>query len=233
MLEYLTNAYGLNAQPRAIIFTEGNEWSTLSKLYDYYGYNSDFLGIEFRSISGEGNFKLANWQCFIEYMHEKQVLIYFVLDNEGIVGKQAQRLLKTQRAFYVPGLTKVIPAHDRIKIWSKSFEESNFTDAEIARAVNQQGICVTRRQVSTVRAKAEEKGFINRLKHSVEVNIDKPRLGIDLVTRLIARRQARPGVKCLRPAEFFVQKSGELILLNNQPTGRPARERSIATGLLG
>ena len=233
MLEYLTNEYGLNAQPRAIIFTEGEEWHALSELYDYYGYDPDLLGIEFRSISGVGNFQVKKWQRFIEYMHERQTLIYFVMDKEGEVTNHAKYLLNKKRIFDLPGLTRVVPARDRIKVWSKSFEESNFTDAEIARALRQQELPVTSKQVSTLRKSAGKKGLINRLAYSFTLNIDKPRLDIDLVTGLITRRQARPGVQSLRPVESFVQKSGELILLNNQPTGRPARARNIATRLLG
>jgi len=72
MLEFLSNEYDLNPKPRAIIFTEGEEWKAVKKLFTFYDFDPELLGIEFRSISGTGNFSLANWQGFIEYMHEKQ-----------------------------------------------------------------------------------------------------------------------------------------------------------------
>src|SRR6185436_17655481 len=100
----------------------------------------DFAGIEFRSISGSGNFTLTNWQAFIEYMHEKQVLIFFLLDNEGQTEKTATRLLKQKRRFAAEGLERVIPANNRIQIWASSFEEANFTDLEIAGALTSLGL---------------------------------------------------------------------------------------------
>ncbi|MBI5416362.1 hypothetical protein HZA55_00205 [Candidatus Poribacteria bacterium] len=68
---------------------------------------------------------------FIEYMHEKQVFIYFLLDKEGRTSSEAEKLLKAKRRFDFQGLTNVIPDRDRIIIWGSSFEEENFTDYEI------------------------------------------------------------------------------------------------------
>ncbi len=59
MLEFLTNEYNLNSKPRAIVFTEGEEWKAVEKLYSYYGYSPELLGIECRSISGEA---ISPWQ---------------------------------------------------------------------------------------------------------------------------------------------------------------------------
>ncbi len=233
MLEFLSNEYDLNPKPRAIIFTEGEEWRAVEKLYAHYGYNPELLGMELRSISGEGNFSLANWQCFIEYMHEKQVLVYFLLDNEGHTVNQAKRLLNKKRTFSFPGLEKVIPSRDRIKVWSRSFEESNFTDAEIRRALARQGIRVSSRKVAAIRTRTRTKGLINTLSDELGEAIDKPRLDVDLADALISRCRKRPGVKSLRPIERFVKRSGDLIMLNHQPAGQDIQRLNIETGLLG
>lgn len=233
MLEFLTNEYNLNPKPRAIIFTEGDEWKAVEKLYASYGYSPELLGIEFRSISGEGNFSLANWQCFIEYMHEKQVLIYFLLDNEGRTDKEARKLLRKKRTFLFLDLIKVIPSRDRIRVWSQSFEESNFTDAEIKRALDLQGVRISSHEVAAVRTGKRTKALINALSDKLDTVIDKPRLDIDLVDGLILRRQKQPDIKSLRSIEKFVKQSGHLILLNHQPTGQEHRRLNIETGLVG
>ena len=160
MLEFLSNEYDLNPKPRAVVLTEGEEWKAIAKLYTYCGYVPELLGIEFRSISGHGNFSLANWQCFIEYMHEKQTLVYFLLDNEGRSSKEAKRLLNKKRLFSFSGLEKVIPSRDRIRVWSHSFEESNFSNAEIKRALSCQGVEVSSQQVADIRIGEEKKGWL-------------------------------------------------------------------------
>jgi len=234
MLEFLSNEFDLNPRPRAVVLTEGEEWRAIKKLYAYYGYDPELLGIEFRSISGEGNFTLANWQCFVEYMHEKQVLIYFLLDREGHTENQAKRLLKKKRTFSFPGLKKVVPSRDRIRVWAQSFEESNFTDAQIRRALARQRIQVSSRDIAAVRGAAgRTKGLINALSDKLQVPVDKPRLDIDLADELISQRQKRPNVKYLRPIEKFVERSGQLIMLNHQPTGQDIRRLNMETGLLG
>ncbi len=233
MLEFLTNEYNLNSKPRAIVFTEGEEWKAVEKLYSYYGYSPELLGIECRSISGEGNFSLANWQCFIEYMHEKQILVYFLLDNEGRTVKEAKRLLNKKRTFSFPGLERVIPSRDRIRVWPQSFEESNFTDAQIKRALARQEIRMSSQEVSAVRAESRTKGLINALSYKLGTPVNKPRLDIDLADDLILRRRKRPDVKSLRPIERFVKQSAHSILLNHQPTGQEHRRLNIETGFLG
>jgi hypothetical protein len=234
MLEFLSNEFDLNPRPRAVILTEGEEWRAIQKLYASYGYDPELLGIEFRSISGEGNFTLANWQCFIEYMHEKQVLIYFLLDREGHTVNQAKRLLNRKRTFSFPGLKKVVPSRDRIRVWAQSFEESNFTDAQIRRALARQHIRVSSRDIKTVRTAAgRTKGLVSALSDKLQMPVDKPRLDVDLADEFISQRQKRPNVRHLRPIEKFIERSGHLIMLNHQPSGQDIRRVNMATGLLG
>ncbi len=97
-------------------------------------------------------------------MHEKQTLVYFLLDNEHRTTKEAKRLLNKDRIFEFPGLEKVT-LRDRIRIWPQSFEESNFTNAEIKRALAHQGVQVSSHKVAQVRihTKGTRKGLIESL----------------------------------------------------------------------
>lgn len=233
MLEFQTNEFHLNPKPNAVIFTEGEEWRALKRLYEFYGYSPDLLGIELRSLRGEGNFSLANWQCFIEYMHKKQTLVYFAVDREGRTSTEARKLFKSKRRFQFDGLVKVLPRKDRIKVWAHSFEESNFTSKEIAKAISLQGIQITTSDVIIARNQKSNRGLIERLKANMGFQVNKPQLDLDLATGLIKRREENPNCKTLTPVERFVQRSGNLIVLNHQPVDPAIRKENIKTGLLG
>lgn len=242
MLEFLSNRFGVNPKPKAIIFTEGDEWKAISKLFEFYELNPNLLGIEFRSICGEGNFSLKNWQCFIEYMHEKQVLVYFVLDNEGQVAKEAKKLLKAKRKFNFPGLKKVIPTRYRIKIWgvnkgNASFEEANFTDKEISLAVklhtNQE---IPTKEIKNIRNDPKrKKGLIGAIEDKFKIGLDKnkPLLDMLLVDNIIKKRRHNTNVKKRTPLENFVLKTGEMVLSNYQPTGKYHQNENFKTRSYG
>ena len=231
-LEFICNDYDINPKPRGIVFAEGEEAKALSLLFRAEGFDPELLGIEFRSIAGSGNFQLGNWQPFIEYMHEKQVLIYFVVDREGDVERQAKRLLDRERVFAADGLKKVIPAADRITVWNKSFEEDNFTDSELARAFEELGVTLTSEEVTDVRSKPAIAGLVERLIRRTGVELSKARLAEVLITNLIEWRRLNPDAP-LRPVEKFVEEAGGMISLNHQPTSVDSVKRNRATGLLG
>ncbi len=230
MLEYVANEYGLNPKPRAIVFTEGAEWMALSLLYQVVGAAPEYTGIEFRSLDGNGNFSIANWQCFIEYMHEKQVIIYFVVDREGRAEKEARRLLDRKRLFKFDGLEKVIPSEDRLCVWDTSFEEANFTDDEIAQALRLQGVSISPNDVAL--AHGATKGLISAVAEKLNVKIDKMKLSQDLVASFIEWRDANPDAP-ERAVEAFVRKSAQLIVLNHLPSDPESRSENLKSGLLG
>lgn len=230
MLEWIVNEFSLNPTPRAIVLTEGEEWKGIYRLYESIGVDPTFTGIEIRSIGGEGNFSLQKWQHFIEYMHEKQVLVYFVVDREGRAEAQAKKLLEQQRGWKGKGLLKVIPSEDRIRIWDHSFEEDNFTDEEIIAALSLQKIHTTAHQAASFRKR--KKGLISALGENIGTDINKPKLCIDLVEALIKWRRKNLNAP-KRPVEKFIRESAELIVLNHLPNDPELRELNRKTGLLG
>jgi hypothetical protein len=173
-------------------------------------------------------------------MHEKQVLIYFILDNEGRTAREAKKLLKAKRKFNFMGLRKVIPRRDRIKIWgtrkkSSSFEEANFTDSEIAMAISMQTTKpIMAKDIRIIRNDPTRgKALIKAIEEKFKIKLNKSQLNIDLIESLIRKRQSNPNTKHKRPIENFILKSGELILLNHQPTGKEHQKMNLETGLLG
>lgn len=230
MLEYVSNQFGLNPTPRAVVLTEGEEWKAIYRLYESIGADPASVGIEIQPIYGEGNFSLQKWQRFIEYLHEKQVLVYFVLDREGQVESEAKRLLEKSRLSKGKGLLNIVPSKDRICIWETSFEEVNFTDDEIVEALRAQNVCTNVAVVASLRN--QKQGLISALGKSLGVDIDKPQLCEDLVGALILWRRNNPN-RNKRPVEQFVRESAELIVTNHLPTDPQLRHENRRTGLLG
>lgn len=230
MLEFLANEFGLNPKPQAIVFTEGEEWRALERLYTEAGARPSYAGIEFRSLGGVGGFSVANWQTFIEYMHEKQTLVYFVVDKEGRAEREARKLLAGRRRNQRLPLSRVIP-DDRIWTWATSFEESNFTDEEIVEALSRQGISVAPDAVNRHRNSGSA-GLITLVAREAGVSVDKKRLVVDLADLLIAFRRCHRDAE-RRPVEKFISSSGQLIVLNHQPHDPEGRKLNFETGLLG
>ena len=227
-LELITNDYDINPKPRAIILTEGDEHEALGRLFRARGFDPNILGVEFRSLFGIGDFNFHHWRAFIEYMHEKQVLIYFVIDSErSDLAQQIADFTTRDRRNPVEGLKKVMP-RDRICKWQQSFEESNFTDEEVASALAAQGIAVSTKEIAAVRNDpSRTKGLIKALDLS---GLDKPRLDMTLVNQIIATAERRTD---LRPVEKFVDDAGSLIALNHQPTHATTIAMNRKTGHLG
>jgi hypothetical protein len=227
-LELITNDYDINPKPRVILLTEGDEYEALRRLFRARGFDPNILGIEFRSLFGIGDFNFHHWRAFIEYMHEKQVLMYFVIDSERPdLAQQIADFTTKDRRNPVEGLKKVMP-RDRILKWPESFEESNFADEEIASALVDQEIVISARKISAVRNDASRnRGLIKALDLS---GLDKPRLDVALVDQIIATAEQRTE---LRPVEKFVDDAGALIALNHQPTHATTITLNRKTGHLG
>lgn len=251
MLEFLCNEFGINPKPKAIIFTEGEEWEAIKKLYEFYGYDPNLLGIEFKPLNGKfgmlrvkGQRRAADntvaWKFLVEYLHEKQTLVYFLVDNENNNLEVARRLLKQKRTFRFYNLTLTIPSQDRLIIWGRrkrnsSFEEANFTNADIAKAINKKvRNKITSNDVESIRKDSFRKqGLIAAIESKFKIKLNKPQLDIELVMTLIEKRKARPNSKQKTPLENFILKAGKLILRNYQPTGKDHQKRNFETGLLG
>jgi hypothetical protein len=233
LLEFLANEFHLNPRPKALIFTEGEEWRAVRCIFLRLGLNPDLMGVEMRSIAGEGNFTKDKWRFFLEYMHEKQVFVFFALDREGKTVDQQRSLERAVRHFRASGLDKVLP-QDRVVIWDGSFEEANFSDREIAIALSLQGTRVSRQQIAAQRRSgARRKGLIAHLVGLVDARLDKGQLAADLAERMKLLGFEAPEDARMTQLERFVQSAALLILRNHPPTTIDSIERNRQTRLLG
>ncbi|MBT4384121.1 hypothetical protein HOD30_00040 [Candidatus Peregrinibacteria bacterium] len=239
MLEFLTNEFNINPKPRAIIFTEGQEWKAISKLFAFMGYSPKLLGIEFRAL-GSDKLKYEKWIQFIEYMHEKQTYMFFLIDDENNA-RQARNKFKTKknRINEHPHLKRTLDPL-RIKIWgakkkNSSFEEANFTNTEIVEAIKRQNKSnkITVKQVRDVRKNtSRKKGLIEAIVGRYGLKIRKEKLPEVLVDILIKKRTKRGG-KRKTELEKIVCEIGQLVMFNHQPKGRDHQVQNFRTGFMG
>lgn len=230
-LELIVNDYDINPKPRGIVFTEGDEWKAIEILFRARGFDPKVLGIEFRSIHSIGNFNFHHWRAFLEYMQEKQVLVYFAIDSERKdLQLQIEKFITTPRLTRIEGLKKVVPTRERICVWDKSFEESNFTDEEIAAAFTRLGRQLTTEEVGRERVDPHRTKGLAKALLETHGPLSKPELDIELVAQLLARTDMR---KELRPVEAFVGDAGQAIALNHQPSHADTIAFNRRSGFLG
>jgi hypothetical protein len=141
-LEFLTNQYHLNPRPKLILVVEGNgeseQFPRLAK--ELFGYSFPQVGIEVVNIQGVGNFtgkqktdKYGALERFIDDYHNRQTVVFVVLDDEGRVSKIKDELLKAHSKYYP---NRMVTKEEYIHVWDKkNIEFDNFSHDEIARAM--------------------------------------------------------------------------------------------------
>jgi len=133
-LEYLSNEYHLNPRPKLILVVEGDgEYETFPKLAARV-FSAPFptLGIEIRKLGGIGGFQKL--EKYIDSNHDKQALVFVVLDKEGNVEKIKQALIKKPSELFPK---RTVTRDEYVYLWDHSVELDNFTFEEIAQALTQ------------------------------------------------------------------------------------------------
>jgi hypothetical protein len=134
-LEYLANEFHLNPRPKLILVVEGDgEYKLFPELAEKI-FHSAFprVGIEIRKLRGIGDFK--NLPKYIDANHDKQALVFVVLDNENNADKIKDSMIKTPSEFFPK---RTITRDEYVYLWNHSIEVDNFTFAEIARVLTEQ-----------------------------------------------------------------------------------------------
>jgi hypothetical protein len=133
-LEYLSNEFHLNPRPKLILVVEGDgEYKVFPELSaKIFSTAFSRVGIEIRKLRGIGDFK--NLPKYIDANHDKQALVYVVLDNENNADKIKESLIKTPSEFFPK---RTITRDEYVHLWDHSIEVDNFTFAEIARVLTE------------------------------------------------------------------------------------------------
>ena len=246
-LELIANDFGVNGKPQLVLFVEGEtEQAVLPILFErLWGAPVTRYGIEILAIGGVDNAAGAKENRFsamwrlVDYLHHHQTLAFVLLDNEGLARRNVRGGLP--KAPSVHSTDRKATRSDHIKVWRTNFELENFSDTELAHAMNQLArrklfdradVAACRAAVNAGPQKGKKLATIDRLfAERVGVPLDKPGLGrllVDIVIDPNARR--KPGN---RPIVRFLQRVAAKSVRNFQPVTQEDWESNQRSGYLG
>lgn len=246
-LELVTNDFGVNGKPQLVLFVEGEtEQTVLPVLFErLWGAPVTRYGIEILGIGGVDNAAGAKENRFsamwrlVDYLHHHQTLAFVLLDNEGLARRNVRGGLP--KAPSVHSTDRKATRSDHIKVWRTNFELENFSDTELAGAMNQLSgrklfgrpdVAACRAAVIAGPQKGKKLATIDRLfAERAGVPLDKPGLGrllVDIVIDPNARRN--PGN---RPIVRFLQRVAAKSVRNFQPVTQNDWEINQRSGYLG
>ena len=137
-LRFIVNRYHLNPQVSLVLYVEGDgEYRVLPELcIQIFGFSFEGLGIEIRNLIGIPGFEGRKKQEYgaleraIEELHDRQILTFVILDNEGKRIHKLKKRLTGKPSHYHPERT--FTRSEYLRIWDKNIEFDNFSNEEIA-----------------------------------------------------------------------------------------------------
>ncbi len=246
-LELSANDYGVNGKPQLVLFVEGEtEQTVLPVIFErLWGAPASRYGIEISSLGGVDNAAggkeapfSALWRL-VDYLHHHQTLAFVLLDDEGFATRNVRDGLR--KANSVHSADRKATRRDHIKVWKTSFELENFSDTEIALALNRMAArkAFARADVAACRAAAvigPVKGrrmlTIDRMfQERMGVALDKPGLGLVLADVMLdPSTRRRPSS---RPITRFLVRVAQKASGNFQPVTQADWETNQRSGYLG
>lgn len=240
-LDYVTNKYHLNPRPRLILMVEGEtEVDQIPRLMElFWEFSPSRAGIEIHNLKGVANFtgnpkreRSGLLRRFIDDYHNRQTMVYIVLDNEG-GAEHIKRELIASRSLYFAN--RFVTTEQLIHIWQLNYEFDNFTDTEIARAMtdlatNNQ---FTQREVRTARDNFSKGNTLGKLfEEKTGARLLKRELSAKLTDILIEEAdliRAVPQRPIIDQLSIVLKLAGT----NHQPTSGEGWERNQKSGFWG
>ena len=238
-LEFVVNDYGINPQPKLVLFVEGeSEERIVNRLFDeLFGFPASRAWIEIVVIHGVDNAtggKEDRYRAIlrlVDYLHHHQTLTFILLDNEN----NAEKLKKAAaNASSIFGHRKRITRPEYVRIWKRSFEFDNFSDTELASALSKVAEGRNTFKGEDVRACRNDINpgvALTRLyKNAVNFSLPKLKLADELVEKMLSsqsRRQVRD-----RPIVKVLRRVAELAIRNPFPTRQEIWEKNQASRIL-
>ena len=247
-LEFLANQYHLNPRPKLILVVEGKgeevQFPRLSN--EFLGYSFSKLGIEVVNIHGVTGFtgkkgidRYGALEKFIDFNHNRQTIVYIVLDNEGRTKSIKDKLIKASSKYY-PG--RYVTKSEYIHLWEhKIIEFENFSYAEIAQAMSElsKGAYIFQpEEIEDCERQLQNKeaDYLSRLfNEKTGYDLPKPELLRLLFGYIIenAKNEFDDGGAPLRPVVKVLHRIIELASLNHQPTRLDSWKKNQESGYFG
>jgi hypothetical protein len=247
-LEFLTNQYHLNPRPRLILFVEGNgeeeQFPRLSE--ELFGYSFPDLGIEVQNLKGIGGFTggkhsdgYGALEKLIDYFHDKETIVFIVLDNEGRAKSICAKLLDaTSKSHPKRRITKT----EYLKIWKEgTIEFDNFTDIEIAWAMTELGKNIYKFEEAEISEsrnqwKSNKTDYLSILfKEKIDLDLNKR----DLLGKLFGfiinngKKEFSVDREPIRPVCKVIKQIIKLASLNHQPSRLDSWKKNQESGYFG
>jgi hypothetical protein len=244
-LEFLTNRFHLNPRPKLILVVEGNgeeeQFPRLSN--ELFGYSFSKLGIEVVNLRGVSGFtgkkgldRYGALEKFIDYHHNRQTIVFVVLDNEGRTKKIKEKLIKAHSKYYSG---RFVTKEEYIHLWEqKTIEFDNFDPEEIAHALSEASRgkhIFGSDDIEECRRNLEKKeaDYLSRLfKEKVGNDLSKPEL-LKILFGYIIKSGDTARVAESRPVVALMRRMIELASQNYQPTRLETRKKNQESGYLG
>jgi hypothetical protein len=169
---------------------------------------------------------------FIDDYHNRQTIVYVLLDNEGGAAFAKDNLLKSVSAYFEK---RAITKDEYIRIWNLNYEFDNFTDAEIASAMSAttSNVVFTEQEVKEARQHFQDGNVLGHLFQSrTNSSLSKRVLGKELTALLVAEADSSKMVP-KRPILDQLHTVIELAALNHQPTSGESWAANQRSGYFG
>ena len=247
-LEFLANEYHLNPRPKLILVVEGNgeeeQFPRLSQ--ELFGHTFSKLGIEVVNINGVGGFtgkkgfdKYGALEKFIDDYHNRQTIVFVVLDNEGRTMNIKNKLVKATSKYFP---NRFVTKAKYIHLWDqKTIEYDNFSFDEIAEAMseisaNEDTFTSDEIKECHLRSRKKEGDHLSKLYNErTGHNLYKPELLRTLFGYIIKNAKNEfdaVGVPC-RPICKVIRLIIELASSNHQPTRYDTWKTNQESGYFG
>ena len=239
-LEFVTNHFNINPQPRLSLIVEGeSEEAAIRQIFEeYYGIHPGIIGVEIIVLGGvdvaTGN-KEDRFRAIlrlIDYLHHHQTFTFLVLDKENYATKLKE---EAEKAKSIHSDRRYVTRPEYIRIWKDSFEFDNFSCTEIANALNElaQGYATfTNKEMSGVKKQNNPGSELKKLYNKkTDYDLNKIKLSKILVRNMMSpntkrKIESRPIIKTLNRVEILSAR-------NHLPTTHGLWEINQASKYLG
>lgn len=238
-LEYITNQYGLNPQPKLVLFVEGqSEERVVHRLLEeYFGILPGRLSIEIVTVRGVDNATGTSEDRFrailrlVDYLHHHQTFAFVVLDNENYASKLKRESATTPSTY---GHRRRITRPEYVHVWKSAFELDNFSSSELAQALTRVSGDRYRFAVAEIAACRTAKNpgaALSKLyREATQFGLPKLQLADALVDILLSDQSRKRAEN--RPIVKVLVRALKLAALNHLPTRQEAWAMNQASKLL-